>query len=571
MIFISAQPDEYYFYWQLELQIYNFRTLKISLNKIHVLIGYDEQRGLSRDFTNFRRKYSKVKIFTYSDTRKSRKYLSSLRPHILAKHFEQNPQLSKEVFFYHDSDIIFSRLPNFDTLIEGNTWYASNTRSYLSTNYILATAGEQLFLQMCEVVGIDPEQVKENDVHAGGAQYIIKGVNAAFWHKLERDCEKIYSLLAEAERTLNSDGFDEKPFIQKWCSDMWAIWWNALIHEHKFEVHDELDFCWAHSPISEWHRTSILHYTGGVNKHTGRLFRKEDYVLHSPFYEEHDMISLDTCSYPVSQLIRRFNDNNLRRRKNLEDVSFLIPIKVDSIDRLKNIKASTSFLNNNFKTNIIVMEVDKIQRINPSDLPDGIHYSFKRTDNPRLFRTQINNEMIKMCTTRFFALYDADVIVPVRQINEAVKMLRKGDCNIVSPYDGSFLNVDRLLKEIFIKVQDDFFLSANKYKAHISSKRSFGGCVFLNRARYIAAGMENENLTSWGPDDIERVKRMQIFGFKTARVKGCLFHLEHDRKIDSGYNGRIEYEELMLKYLAISDMNSSELLNHIETWTWRKI
>lgn len=571
MIFISAQPDEYYFFWQLELQIFNFRNLNINFDDVHVLIGYDEEKGLSLDFQRLKRKYAKLKIYNYTDTRKSKKYLSSLRPHILAKHFDRHPELSEETFFYHDSDIIFSRLPDFRSLIKGDTWYASNTKDYLDSNYILTTAGESLFLQMCGIVGIDPQTVKDSDIHAGGAQYVLKKVSLAFWQKVELDCEKIYDLLDTAHRSLNRDGFEEKPFIQKWCTDMWVIWWNALTHNTKFEIHEELNFCWADSPISEWDKANILHYTGSVDRETKYLFRKADYVLHPPFHENFDRIAKDSCSYQLVQLIKKFNRHHLDKRKNLRDVSFLIPIKIDSPDRLKNIYASTSFLHHNFNTNIIVMEVDKRQAINPDDLPDGVTYLFKQTDNPRLYRTHFNNEMIKMCSSKFVALYDADVIIPIQQINQATKILRKGDYKIVSPYDGMFMNVDKLLREIFLKLQDDGFLMANKEKMGLPTTRSFGGCIFLDRACFMEAGMENENLKYWGPDDIERVKRMHILGHKTIRLKGNLFHFDHERKVDSGYTSAKEYEELMQTYLDISSMEKNDLSNHIKAWEWTKI
>ncbi|WGQ09194.1 hypothetical protein QG516_22020 [Pedobacter gandavensis] len=570
MIFISAQPDEYYFLWQLELQIFNFKNLNIDLNNVHILIGYHEEKQLSLDFQAFKKKYKKLKIYAYPDTRENKNYLSSLRPHILTKHFELFPWLSNEVFFYHDSDIIFSRLPDFNSLIKGDTWYVSDTRAYLDSNYILETAGEKLFLEMCNIVGIAPQTVKENDSHAGGAQYVIKNPTAHFWSKLELDCEKIYDLLSDAEKKLNREGFEEKPFIQKWCTDMWAIWWNALLYNKKFEIHHEMRFCWANSPIAEWHNTNILHYTGSSKLQNGATFRKGDYLLYAPFHEKFDTIAKDNCSYPLVQMIRSFARENLVKKINLKDVSFLIPIKIDSPDRLKNIYASTSFLSKNFKTNIIVMEVDQTQKIDPKDLPEAVVYIFKKTDNPRLFRTQVNNEMIKMSNSKFIALYDADVIIPVKQMNKAVKILREGHHKIVSPYDGSFLNMDLLLKEMFLKFQDDAFLEVNKYKGGASSKRSFGGCILLDKAAYIAAGMENENLTSWGPDDIERVKRMQILGHKTIRLKGNLFHLHHERKTDSKYNNMTDYENLMMEYLHVSGLNKNELLNHIENWEWTK-
>lgn len=572
MIFISAQPDEYYFFWQLELQIFNFKNLGINLNNVHILIGYDEFQKLSFDFFAFKQKYKNVKIYAYSDTRISKNYLSSLRPHILRKHFQKFPDLVNETFFYHDSDIIFSSLPDFESLLIGDTWYVSDTREYLDSNYITAIAGEQLFIKMCDEVGINPQLVRDNDRHAGGAQYILKMPNEAFWKAVEDDSERIFTLLSVAEREVNrmALGFENKHYIQKWCADMWALWWCALRTNRKVEIHKEMKFCWINSPISEWYTSKILHYTGGYPQKKGHIFSKVNYRLHPPYHQNFDAISKESCSYPLVQLIKQFNKQSLLKRKKLKDVSFLIPIKIDSPDRMKNICASTSFLYKNFDTTIIVMEVDQTQKINPADLPSGVKYFFKKTNNPRLFRTQVNNEMIKMASSKFIALYDADVIIPIKQINKAVNILRKGEYKAVSPYDGKFLNIDILIKEMFIKIMDEVFLEMNRSKFSISAKRSFGGCIFLNKSYYMEAGMENENLTSWGPDDIERVKRMQILGNKTVRLPGCLYHLHHERKVDSGYKDTTEYEGLILEYLNISSLNKEELINYIKNWKWIK-
>jgi len=41
MIFLSAQPDDLYFTWQLEIQLRNFRDLNIHSKQIQILIAYN--------------------------------------------------------------------------------------------------------------------------------------------------------------------------------------------------------------------------------------------------------------------------------------------------------------------------------------------------------------------------------------------------------------------------------------------------------------------------------------------------------------------------------------------------
>ena len=46
-------------------------------------------------------------------------------------------------------------------------------------------------------------------------------------------------------------------------------------------------------------------------------------------------------------------------RIDLSQATFIIPIRIESPDRLRNVVTTTAFLLENFKTNIIIKEVDK--------------------------------------------------------------------------------------------------------------------------------------------------------------------------------------------------------------------
>jgi hypothetical protein len=163
MIYLSAQPDDYYFLWQLQLQIFNFKSLGIQPENIHVLIGYNPNKGLNVEFSRWIKGNTDALFFTYPDSRLSPTYLPSIQPHIIAKHVNALPYLEEEIIFYHDSDIIFRCLPDFETLNETGDWYASDTRDYLAIKHILDTGGESVLNQMCSVVGITVTHVANQD------------------------------------------------------------------------------------------------------------------------------------------------------------------------------------------------------------------------------------------------------------------------------------------------------------------------------------------------------------------------------------------------------------------------
>ncbi len=43
MIFLSAQPDDTYFIWQLQVLTHNLRQLEVNKEDIHILVGYKQE------------------------------------------------------------------------------------------------------------------------------------------------------------------------------------------------------------------------------------------------------------------------------------------------------------------------------------------------------------------------------------------------------------------------------------------------------------------------------------------------------------------------------------------------
>ncbi|WP_205510388.1 galactosyltransferase-related protein [Longitalea arenae] len=578
MIFLSAQPDDYYFTWQLELQLYNFNQLGIPAENIHVLIGYDPKKGLQHYFQDLIAQNSdKACFFTYADTRKQNNYLSSIRPHIIQKHLQANPHIEQEAIFYHDADIIFRELPDFEEMVRDEVWYLSDTRAYTGSEFIIQNGGEVTFKAMCAVVGIDPEVVVQNDVNCGGAQYLLKRTTVAFWNKVERDCEALYTLMEDhnhrqAELFYRKFGKPQATFIgvQSWCADMWVVFWNALLQGVQCRIHPDLNFLIAKSPVEEWATTKILHYSGEAVNSPGPLFRKINYRHFVPYYDQ-ELETIDyskTASFHLVKLIKEYRQKLDEDRIDLRDVTFLIPVRIDGESRLKNLYIVTACLNKYFKTNILIGESDTGSKIDVSQLPACCKCIFIEDSDVFLHRTKVNNILIKNASTEIIAIYDTDVVFPIDQIVQSVQLIRQGSAAMVSPYDGDFVGITNIFKSMMEKILDPELLSLNLKKFHLVSRRSYGGAAFLNRTAYIAAGMENEHFTSWGPEDIERPKRMKNLGYKVKRIQGPLFHLPHARNINSGYPNSDYYVHFMEEYFRISDMNKQQLETYIDTWEW---
>jgi hypothetical protein len=571
MKYLSAQPDSFYFLWQIEILIVNLLELKVNAEDIHILVGYNSSIGINPEWHTLSLEYAEnASFYFYSDSRESKAYLSSIRPHIIRKHFEKYPDLENDRIFYHDSDIIFRRLPDV-SLFEENVWYVSDTRSYTGVEHIKSKGGEDLFKNMCNVIGISQSLVEMNDPNSGGAQYVLNGVKSDFWKKVENDSENLYILICSyldqvANEAYFSRGVSKNTILgeklQSWLADMWAILWNSWVIGIKTEITEELSFCLASDSFKEWNAKTILHYTGFITPST---FNKLAFQYFYPYYDDYDYIDSNSASFPLVNLISRVKDIKDEKRIVIEDTSILIPVKIDSESRRDNLNAVLKFINMNFKTNIILHEVDSEQRIDVNALPCNCDYQFELVDDPKMHRTKINNDMIIKAKTPIVVLYDTDIICPPNQLHKAVQLVRQGAV-YVSPYDGRMIGVDNSIKKVFLDKAEIGFLEDNKHYFQYTTKRSWGGICVLDKRQYILSGMENENFGSWGPEDIERVKRLRILDKEVLRIEGEVFHLPHDRLLNSGYLNANIFFTYQDEYFRICNMKKEEILDYISTW-----
>ena len=115
-------------------------------------------------------------------------------------------------------------------------------------------------------------------------------------------------------------------------------------------------------------------------------------------------------------------------RSPLKDVTFLLIVKFDTVERIENTVHIANYLYNHFNTNIILWEFGRwnngiMQRM----LPDGVLYQFHEDVDPVFHRTHFLNNMIESVKTEFVAVWDVDVIIrkcfDALGTTETVKML----------------------------------------------------------------------------------------------------------------------------------------------------
>ena len=326
-IFITAQPDTTYFHWQIELYLYQFAT-KGVLDMCYAIVGYKDNKP-SEYITNLMNKYPN-NILCYQDTRNNTKYVPSIRPHILKKFFADYPHLGQTVF-YHDSDIFLVNFPRFDLMIRpyDNMSYLSDTISYIGYEYIKDCSQRykekyphlpdlDIFYGLCNIADIDPQLVISNQSNSGGAQYLLKNIDADYWAECETVNNKMYDYLCDYE---NKYPIDHN--IQKWTADMWGVLWCYWKRGKKTVIHKDLDFSWATDTIAEYKNKNIFHLAGITADNCHDKFYKAKYnsinifdaYLKNPKIFDH--ISKSNATYEYVKVLKQyFNDVYIKDRNN---------------------------------------------------------------------------------------------------------------------------------------------------------------------------------------------------------------------------------------------------------------
>jgi len=297
-IFISAQPDHQYFHWQVEVVIHNFMKNGINPNWIEILFAYNDTP--SQEGLDLAKKYPMVRFFFYKKRIiENFGYIPILRPDILEQHWIAYPELRGETVFYHDSDIIFRKLPDFDSMHSNLYWYVSDTVSYIGADYIKSKSHD-LFTDLCSLCMITPEMVENNQSVSGGAQYLMKGVTSDFWKGVVSDSLTMYKYMADRETherlTLSPEELKTYNPIQKWCADMWAVLWGGWKMGAQSVITTDLSFSWGTSSIDDYNECPIMHNAGVTDDRKPDLFYKADYRNISPFDADLSTIKPDTAS-----------------------------------------------------------------------------------------------------------------------------------------------------------------------------------------------------------------------------------------------------------------------------------
>jgi predicted glycosyltransferase involved in capsule biosynthesis len=226
---------------------------------------------------------------------------------------------------------------------------------------------------------------------------------------------------------------------------------------------------------------------------------------------------------------------NQNVRYNLQDVTFLIPIRIDSEERRSNLETCIKVIAKHFDTKIIILEADEKQLFDY--MQESIEYHFVFDQDPIFHRTKYRNQLIRLSSTPIVGIWDVDVIAKPNQIFESIEQIRSEKAIMALPYDGRCYCVNNILSILFKQTLRFEVITDNVPLMHLMNGfYSRGGAFFVNKTEFMNAGGESENFYGWGPEDIERVCRLEILNLPIYLTGGLLFHLWHPIRENSWYS-----------------------------------
>ncbi len=267
----------------------------------------------------------------------------------------------------------------------------------------------------------------------------------------------------------------------------------------------------------------------------------------------------------------------------LKNTTFIIPLKIDSVDRQNNLYTNLNYLNFHFKTNVIIYEQGRFIYENKIKMQEkfpnlNFKFLFNKDENEKIFhRTKYLNRMLDIVETPVVCNYDVDVIFNENVYKKCENLILSNQLDMIYPYGKGYFqievmkhaNIKNFLEQpiIFNILKDQ---TNNPYNTPLILKYAeYGHAIFFKTSAYREAGGENENFISWGPEDQERYFRFNKLKYRQCWMSNNVYHFDHQRGIDSGHsNPYISVNDKL--FATLKGMSDKEFCSYYKNQSYYK-
>ena len=259
------------------------------------------------------------------------------------------------------------------------------------------------------------------------------------------------------------------------------------------------------------------------------------------------------------------------------DLTFLIPTRIETEDRLRNIISSVSYLLKHIPAKVIVKEVSDhptfqfraITEIQKYADVSNLMYLYEETQEPLFCKSKVLNDLIIASDTKVVVNYDADCILPLESYHQAYTAINEDQADVVYPYGcGIYQWCSDYNQDIYEKFVNQLDISVLDKQKKLSNS-TIGWTQFVNRQKYIDSYMMNENFISWGCEDDEFYYRMSMLGNRIGRVDNYVYHLEHSRTHNSWFSNP-NFNNNWVLWNTIKTFDRNKLIQYYESQDYLK-
>ena len=263
----------------------------------------------------------------------------------------------------------------------------------------------------------------------------------------------------------------------------------------------------------------------------------------------------------------------------MKDLTYLLPCRIESDDRLRNVITSVTYILKNFpEAKVLVKEVDTQSNFKESALPQikkyvgdvgQLKHIFEQSDEKFFHKTRILNDLCVAADTPIIYNHDVDVVVPKNSHELAYRSITQEGSDAVYPfgcgiYQWAVNYSDDLLDKFLSSHDGKDFDTSIVQASSVRVPSSIGWGQMITKTAEVSAGLWNEEFISWGAEDCEFYYRLSLFGFKVGRVIDDIFHFEHGRTFNSHYHNP-KFQDNDRLWNKIRTLDKDELTQYYST------
>ena len=136
---------------------------------------------------------------------------------------------------------------------------------------------------------------------------------------------------------------------------------------------------------------------------------------------------------------------------NLENTTFIIPLKIDCEDRKNNLFLNLNYLNFHFKTNVIIYEKGNFIYENKDEIIKKynnlkLEFLFDKNENEKIFhRTKYLNRMLDIVKTPVVCNYDIDVVFDEDVYKKCETLILQNEFDMIYPYGKGYFQIEDVI------------------------------------------------------------------------------------------------------------------------------